>query len=270
MVGFGKLQAFYLSIIDREFATDEEMRGDLREFCIEQFSHVKTLIHRQKRDRVVLENGIPDSNLPSETNDYAVIFGGEKVSLLGFGEILTTKLFQRALLGSSTVDVANVERGEKVVHPKNEVKAIYEKVASDVHFLLETSSAVLVPGYVGFIPDGILKEFGRGYSDASASHIYRQLSERFPDEYFELAIKKLFVICSADPRIVGVDNVRVIRSLSLRLLLEMVGARGACGPFVNRSAVSPALFQNDGFIRLYSETDPEGSIVTLDGDQESK
>ena len=139
-----------------------------------------------------------------------------------------------------------------------------------MHSLLETSNTVLVPGYVGLIPDGILKEFGRGYSDASASHIYQQLSKNFPHEHFELAIKKLFVICSADPRIAGVDNVRVIRTLSLRLLLEMIGARGACGPFVNRNAVSPALFRNDGFIRLYSETDPEGSVITLNGDSESE
>ncbi len=57
------------------------------------------------------------------------------------------------------------------------------------------------------------------------------------DQEFIFAIKKLFVICSADPRIVGIDYVRQIRSLSLRLLLEMIGARGAGSPFINAGAV---------------------------------
>lgn len=98
---------------------------------------------------------------------------------------------------------------------------------------------------MGFLPGGILNTFERGYSDASASNVYNELAKLYPDEHFELAIKKLFTICSADPRIVGVENVRTIRTLSLRLLLEMIGARGAGGPFINRNAVSPRLFQND-------------------------
>jgi aspartokinase len=128
---------------------------------------------------------------------------------------------------------------------------------------------VLVPGYAGGLRGGILSAFDRGYSDATASHLYQTLAPRLP-ESVELAIKKLFVVCSADPRVVGTDRVRVIRALSLRLLLEMIGGRGAEGPFVNRSAVSYGLLADGGGIRLYSESDPEGSLVTLHGDPESE
>ena len=180
---------------------------------------------------------------------------------------MTTKLFQRALLGSVAPDVDDVSAAPE---ESNALQGIYNTISDRTHTILEQSNTVLLPGYVGFIPGGIMAAFGRGYSDATASYVYRELSAGFPDDEFEFAIKKLFVICSADPRIVGEDNVRVIRTLSLRLLLEMIGARGANGPFVNRNAVSPDLFENSGTMRLYSDTDPAGSVITLDGDPESE
>ena len=84
------------------------MRLDLEAYCIEQFAAVKTFIHQHRQNREAQGEENISADLPSEANDYSVIFGQERVSLLGLGEILTTKLFQRALLGSSTLDVADV------------------------------------------------------------------------------------------------------------------------------------------------------------------
>lgn len=138
---------------------------------------------------------------------------------------MTTKLFHRALLGSAFLDMSDILSETDLENSHDPVKVIYEKVAQKVSALLEQHNTIVVPGYVGFIPGGIIPLLGRGYSDVSSASIFRELKNTHHETSFEFAIKKLFVICSADPRIVGKENVRVIRNISLRLLLEMIGAR---------------------------------------------
>ena len=87
-------------------------------------------------------------------------------------------------------------------HAENPAKAAADAIARKVQDIIDISSSVMIPGYTGTFPEGIIQTWGRGYSDASASNVYQSLLSGDSDRKIEFAIKKLFTICSADPRIV--------------------------------------------------------------------
>ena len=119
------------------------------------------------------------------------------------------------------------------------------------------------PGYYSGLPGGIIGSWGRGYSDATAARIHDHLKSLYPLWDFSLAIRKVYPICSADPRRIEMSRVRKIEHISLKLLLEMIGTHGAGSQFINQNAANVAFFENGGKLQIYTETDTVGSIVSL-------
>jgi hypothetical protein len=68
------LRAFYLRVVEREFAADSVMLADLAAFCDREFDAVENTI----RNHVSSGNGAPTTD-----NDYAVSANGRALSLLG-------------------------------------------------------------------------------------------------------------------------------------------------------------------------------------------
>lgn len=259
---FSKLEEFHLKTIQKEFSWDEILFQRITSECQSVFKYYKQIL--------IAYFDSNNSQTPTEENDYIITVWDESFSLLWLWEIIASKLYVVILNddGAKFLDTTNVI----TKNPNNAVIEAASNIKTKVVDILEQEDTwvIIAPWYTWIFPNWIIKTWDRWYSDATAANVYMALKDSCDYDNLELAIKKLFVICSADPRIVGIDNVRVIRALSLRLLLEMIWVRWAAWPFVNINAVSPTLLKNDGTIRLYSQEDNEGSLITIKWDPESK
>ena len=187
---------------------------------------------------------------PEESNDYA-IWG---VSFLGAWEVITTEIYRTILFGGGdtwSIDPAQVDD--------------YTRILS----MLESTGIVVSPGYYGWLPGGIIQTWGRGYSDATAVRIYESIKEMYPAWNLTLSIRKMYPICSADPRSIDRSRVKKLSHISLGLLLEMIGTHGASSQFVNQNAANISFFEKWGILQIYTEDDPIGSIISLDWDEMS-
>ena len=187
---------------------------------------------------------------PEESNDYTI----HGISFLGAWEVITTEIYRTLLFGS-------MESGS--INPANTHE--YAKFAPT----LENTGIILCPGYYAGLPGGIIRMWWRGYSDATAARIYEILRERHPQWNLTLSIRKMYPICSADPRSIEKSRVKKLSHISLGLLLEMIGTHGASSQFVNQNAANISFFEKWGILQIYTEDDPVGSIVSIDGDSTS-
>ena len=188
---------------------------------------------------------------PTEENDFSL--GG--LSFLGAGEVITTAIYERLLFG---------ETRKGTIDPADRISY------SGLPKLLEGDHIALSPGYYQGLPGGIIATWGRGYSDATATRIHDSVHELFPDWILTLAIRKMYPICSADPRRIDAHRVKKLDHIRLKLLLEMIGTHGASGQFINQNAASPHFFENGGKLQIYTENDPLGSLVSLIGNPSEK
>ncbi len=237
--GFSQLKERYVSTIEKELSTHQK-KQDIVLILETHFSHW------QKK----IEEASEGVATPNEKNDFSL--GGE--SLMGFGEILTSHLYAAALW---TQDACILRKNPLNILTIQEI--IRELVEPTVE-KLEQDTVVCLPWYVEWVKGGVISYVGRGYTDWMAAHIYSGLKSFLPDEDVVFAIRKMFALSSADPRIV--QETKKLRHLSVMILIEMVDARWADAGFVNREAIFPWIFDNGGYIRIYSDADEEGTIVT--------
>ncbi len=232
------IRSFYRATLDEEWFMDID-----REKLIESLF----LSYQERIEAYFLWYQVS----PEESNDYTL----DGVSFLGAGEIITTRIYQSILFHDSatgSIDPA--------------IQADYRTIPA----LLEKYSTVISPGYYAGLPGGIIGSWWRGYSDATALRIYENLKKILPEWNLTLAIRKMYPICSADPRRIDAHRVKKLDHISLKLLLEMIGTHGASGQFINQNAASPQFFENGGKLQIYTEDDPLGSIVSLSGNPSEK
>jgi aspartokinase len=185
--------------------------------------------------------------LPSEENDYSI--GG--LSFLWAGEVLTTSIYRRLIF--TDTELWSIDPSDEWSY-------------QDIPLLLEKYGVVLSPGYYGWLSGGIIGSWGRGYSDATAARIHDTIKYFYKEWDLSLAIRKMYPICSADPRRIDIGRVKKIDHISLKLLLEMIGTHGAGSQFINQNAANVSFFEKGGKLQIYTESDPIGSIVSLHGD----
>jgi aspartokinase len=267
-VTLDSMRSFYLATLEREWAVETSTQQRLLAKCNDLFD----ALSRQLWDYEVMSTWSERVSVvqPSESNDYALITPNMNTPLLGWGEMLTAELYKVALPDFEYIDTKNPLKNAEWKGAQGTVEQIYHGVSDQVAWVLQSQKNVLMPGFVGTLPGGVLSHSGRWYSDVTASRVIAWLGSIMRDRELIFAIKKLFVICSADPRIVGEEHVRAIQSLSLRLLLEMIGARWADSPFINTGAIDLQAFKAGQQILLYSEENTTGTKVSLLGDPESK
>ncbi len=160
-----------------------------------------------------------------EENDFSIM----GLSFLGAGEVITTAIYERLIFGES---------GRGAISPAD--RDSYDQLPE----FLTRGYIALSPGYYAGLPGGIIATWGRGYSDATATRIHDTIHELFPDWTLTLAIRKMYPICSADPRRIDIHRVKKLAHISLKLLLEMIGTHGASGQFINQNAANPLFFEN--------------------------
>ncbi len=73
--------------------------------------------------------------------------------------------------------------------------------------------------------------------------IYEHLKGLHPEWKLTLTIRKVYPICSADPRRIPKERVKKLDHISLKLLLEMIGTHGASSQFVNQNAANIDFFE---------------------------
>lgn len=257
---FLKLENFHIATIKAEFAWDKWMTGLVTNECKQIFHYYR---------KILVAYFCTDNPVPKESNDYVITARKKSFSILWLWEIIAYRLYDAILRsdGSKFLDTSNIISNESVNPTLEAANNIRDRVEE---ILRESDTKVIIaPWYTWVFSGGIIKSWGRWYSDATAANIYRSLKNSWKYNNLEFAIKKLFPICSADPRIVWTNSVRVIRSLSLGLLLEMIGSRWAGWQFVNRNAAPTSLFTNSWAMRIYSDSDQDGSLVTMDGNIDS-
>lgn len=84
-------------------------------------------------------------------------------------------------------------------------KLITPKLAEAIQETLAAGYTPIVPGYSGYVEGGLLKKFGRGYTDAQAALAIRALLALGlnPEDIQLQIIKEVEALMSADPSIVG-------------------------------------------------------------------
>jgi aspartate kinase len=140
--------------------------------------------------------------LPLRSNDV----------LLGAGERLSARIFSACLNDTGTpsivVDLSNVvEEGETEVNP-----AFYERLQQRIAEACRADPATVAvaTGYFGFMPGGLLRNVGRGYTDFTAAMISAGMGRERVDEM--QVWKEVDGIFTADPR--KVPNATVLPRIS--------------------------------------------------------
>lgn len=136
-------------------------------------------------------------------------------AIIGTGEKLSAIIFA-SILNSKGTDAEAVILDDIIDQPFREVSQefcsfIQEKLKAR---LLKTNKVPVVTGYFGFVPGGILKSIGRGYTDFTAALCAAATNAK------ELQIwKEVDGIFSADPR--KVETAKVLPSISPEEALEL-------------------------------------------------
>lgn len=247
-----KIQDFYLDTIRENISTHSEKV----EFFVQSlFSGYIQEIHSHIDSDTKTK--------PTRKNDYSI----EWFSFLGLGEVITAKIYSYLLSETmeSYVDTANMHSIPV------DISILRSRIGINAIQALKQSNVAIVPGYIGRLDDGILSTWNRGYSEPALIQTYKGLMESgIPGIGLELRIQKMYPICSADPRVVWVEKVRTLSSLSLSLAKEMVDTKGADGGFINPHALDPSIFASWGKLRVYSPDNQEGSLVSLYGNNQQK
>ncbi len=249
---FIKVQDFYLETIRENISTHSEK--------VEFFA--QSLFSRYIQD-ITIHFESQTSIHPTRENDYSI----EWFSFLGVGEVITAKVYSYLLSETmeSYVDTTYMHNTPVDISVLRSRIGIYATQA------IENTQVAIVPGYIGRLDDGILSTWNRGYSEPALIQTYKGLMESgIPGNELELCIQKMHPICSADPRVVWVEKVRTISSLSLSLAKEMVDTKGADGGFINPHALDPSIFASWGKLRVYAPDNQQGSLVSLYGNNWKK
>lgn len=105
---------------------------------------------------------------------------------------------------------------------KASIKSLFSSLFENSSHKNKNSGIVVVPGFYGFDDDGSVHLFGRGGSDRSGAILAAALGA---DEYHNWS--DVDGILSADPRIIGKDNVKLLAEVTRREVRE--GAHGGTG-----------------------------------------
>ncbi len=94
---------------------------------------------------------------------------------------------------------------EKLPRRGDVCKLIIPKLAEAIKETWAKGQTPIVPGYSGYLEGGLLKQFGRGYTDAQAALAVRAILTLGlnPEEVQLQIIKEVEALMSADPNIVG-------------------------------------------------------------------
>ncbi|MDH5560659.1 MAG: aspartate kinase [Deltaproteobacteria bacterium] len=136
--------------------------------------------------------------------------------ILGTGEKLSARIFS-AILNSHGIDSEFINLDNLVDQDFDEINQIFCKYLQKrlKSIILNCGNRVpVVTGFFGFVPNGILKSIGRGYTDFTAALIAAGLKAK------ELQIwKEVDGVFSADPH--KVKTARVLKSISPDEALEL-------------------------------------------------
>ena len=206
--------------------------------------------------RNAIRYAISEGQKPSEKNDYSITYNSRTFSLMGWGEMLVSKLYSLAL-GKPE---AWVDTYAEV--PDTSSDKLRKQIAERVMSITQTEKTVFVPGYSGNLEWGIYEKVGRGYSDWTAWNLYAWIRRYHRDRDVAFMIRKLYGLSSSDPRIV--ENVQLLTHMSYELLLQMIDPDGADAWFVNRAAAMPEIFRNGGQMKVYTDWWHE-TRITMNG-----
>lgn len=188
------LEDYHLGVVN-ETVGDEAIREDIA-------VQVRAELHKLKSflDAIQVIGEISPRSMD------AIIGTGEKLSAIIFASILNSK----------GIDAEAVILDDIIDQPFREVsqefcRFIQEKLKAR---LLKSNKVPVVTGYFGFVPGGILKNIGRGYTDFTAALCAAATNAQ------ELQIwKEVDGIFSADPR--KVESAKVLASISPEEAMEL-------------------------------------------------
>ena len=131
-------------------------------------------------------------------------------------------------------------------------KKIYE-IKNSKHW--KTGMNILATGYAKGV-EGIMREFDRGYSEVTFSKIATCVKAN------EAIIHKEFHLCSADPKIVGTSNARIVGLTNFDVADQLADI----GMEAIHPKASKPLEQNNINLRIKNTFDPKhsGTLITKD------
>jgi len=166
--------------------------------------------------------------------DHDFILGvGELISAFVLAELLTLKLkeigYQGLLINTAEVITAEYENFDEDF--VNDLKNNFKKLLKNK----KANEIAVIPGFLGYIPHGILHAINRGYTDYTGALVASMIKAK---KY--IIFKEVDGVCSTDPRIVKNEGV-LLKELSYTEVLKM--ASGGMKA-VNTEAVRPAMSDN--------------------------
>jgi aspartokinase len=243
----------YIAVVSRELAEDDSREKVLHDidilFWIWETRIAQAITQEQK---------------PTSKNDYTLQDGDQGYSLMGAGEVITSQLYQTALWEN----ISDFSDTRPPMDSRSKKFMVWlRRLATEA---LEWSDTTVAPWYLPGVKWWVYREVGRGYSDWTGAKTYSALRQIFPRKQFPYSMLKEFAMMSADPRIVGADKVVKIARASVDMLLDMCDPNGPWAPFVSRSAIMPEIFRNGGSMRIYTQDDPEWTLIDEAWDPNAK
>ncbi len=141
--------------------------------------------------------------------------------VISLGEILSARILTSVVNDKAGKKIAKFINLNQLVPDKNNQEtdtAFYQNLENTLGVLLKNESSqfpiLVLTGYIGKIPGGIIEKIGRGYTDYTAS-----LAAAGTDASFLEIWKEVDGIFSADPR--KVNNAQVVPHISYREAAEL-------------------------------------------------
>ena len=218
-----KLEKFHIEIVEKNLLCSKEKIIEIIRKNFKTFRRNIDFYIWEKNKKII----------PTQENDYSInILSKENLSILGFWEILSCKIFSGVIDSLSTegvcsksIDLSNLVAWEELKwKTEAEIFNFLSIKISDV--IVDNINRGFIPvlsGYIGVFKNGIEKTIGRGYSDATAAVCTVWLAHKWKWVVLEIQ-KSVPWLMSADPRIL--DNpwdARVIEKLDYLIAREITG-----------------------------------------------
>jgi len=234
---------FHLKKIE-EGSADKETANFLKEKFAEFFQKNSPRIQRAYEN--IIKKGY-------SAKDHDTILGfGEQISAFVLSELLTLRLKSEERKGKF------IDLGEAVNADFSEanhvfLEALKESVSKKVIDEKEDDEILIMTGFIGAVPGGILHSIDRGYTDFTGAFVSALLhAKRY------IIFKEVDGVCSADPRIVT-KGCLLLKELSYTEVLKM--ASGGMKA-VNTEAVKPAMKESIPIeVRNLMSPEKEGTII---------